>query len=232
MRVASYNIHKCVGRNGIFNPSLIIDVIQELDADVIALQEADERFGRRRPLLPFEELRRRTGHRPLFAEEARYFGQGWSGNLIISRLDLNVLSIERLTLPSLDPRGALSVLARYRGVRCLFLATHLSLLPSYRAAQISLLLRHVLAMGDVRTFFMGDFNEAFYTAEAWEVLCRHFQHPPCLQRTFPSRLPLLPLDQIFLTEPIDGGGVRVFVSDASQKASDHLPVYADLREAA
>ena len=39
--LATYNIHRCVGRDGRYDPGRIRDVVQELDADVIALQEVD-----------------------------------------------------------------------------------------------------------------------------------------------------------------------------------------------
>ena len=49
--VASYNIHKCVGTDGRFDPARVAEVIAQLDADVVAVQEADKRFGRRHGLL-------------------------------------------------------------------------------------------------------------------------------------------------------------------------------------
>ena len=49
--VASYNVHKCIGRDGKFDPDRICRVIHELRADVVALQEADSRFGERTGLL-------------------------------------------------------------------------------------------------------------------------------------------------------------------------------------
>ena len=47
LRFASYNIHKAVGLDGRRDPERILTVLKEVDADVIALQEADRRFGRR-----------------------------------------------------------------------------------------------------------------------------------------------------------------------------------------
>ena len=51
MKVASYNIHKCRGLDGVTRPDRIVEVIRELGADVVALQEVDRRFGRRGGLL-------------------------------------------------------------------------------------------------------------------------------------------------------------------------------------
>lgn len=49
--IASYNVHKCIGIDKQFNPQRTADVISEINADVIALQEADRRFGERSGLL-------------------------------------------------------------------------------------------------------------------------------------------------------------------------------------
>ena len=39
MRIASYNIHRCIGCAGQHNPQRVAQVLQSLNADIIALQE-------------------------------------------------------------------------------------------------------------------------------------------------------------------------------------------------
>ncbi|MGT2468704.1 endonuclease/exonuclease/phosphatase family protein [Mesorhizobium atlanticum] len=51
MVVASYNVHKCIGTDRRFDPERTARVIREISPDVIALQEADNRFGDRAGLL-------------------------------------------------------------------------------------------------------------------------------------------------------------------------------------
>ena len=38
-RVATYNVHDCIGRDGVYSPSRIVEVLRSLEADVVALQE-------------------------------------------------------------------------------------------------------------------------------------------------------------------------------------------------
>ena len=38
--IASYNVHKCVGTDGRFDPGRTAAVVAELDADIVALQDA------------------------------------------------------------------------------------------------------------------------------------------------------------------------------------------------
>ena len=61
---ASYNIHKAVGLDRRRDPDRIINVLREIDADVIALQEADRRFGQRASVLPRASLDDHTPWRP------------------------------------------------------------------------------------------------------------------------------------------------------------------------
>ena len=49
---ASYNVHKAVGVDRRRDPDRIISVLREIDADIIALQEADLRLGDRASVLP------------------------------------------------------------------------------------------------------------------------------------------------------------------------------------
>ena len=60
---ASYNIHKCVGSDRRFDPERMAAVIGEIGADVIALQEADKRFGDRAGLLDLAAIERDAGPR-------------------------------------------------------------------------------------------------------------------------------------------------------------------------
>ncbi|TIU58880.1 MAG: EEP domain-containing protein, partial [Mesorhizobium sp.] len=65
MVVASYNVHKCIGTDRKFDPERTARVIREISPDVIALQEADNRFGDRAGLLDLARLEHETGLVPV-----------------------------------------------------------------------------------------------------------------------------------------------------------------------
>ena len=65
MVVASYNVHKCIGVDRKFDPERTARVIREISPDVIALQEADNRFGDRAGLLDLNRLEIETGLVPV-----------------------------------------------------------------------------------------------------------------------------------------------------------------------
>ena len=52
IKVASYNIRKGIGTDRRRSPERILAVLAEIDADVVALQEADRRFGARAQVIP------------------------------------------------------------------------------------------------------------------------------------------------------------------------------------
>ena len=50
--VASYNMRKAVGLDGRRDPQRVLKVLTEIDADIVALQEADKRVGTRGAAVP------------------------------------------------------------------------------------------------------------------------------------------------------------------------------------
>ena len=60
-RLASYNLHKCRGMTGPHAPERNLAVIADMQADVVALQEVDFRFGARPEALPRALIEDMTG---------------------------------------------------------------------------------------------------------------------------------------------------------------------------
>ena len=87
IKVASYNIRKGVGTDRIRSPERIMAVLHEIDADVIALQEADRRFGRRAAILGPDHLSDHGAWKAL-PFGARPLSSGWHGNVLLVRRDV------------------------------------------------------------------------------------------------------------------------------------------------
>lgn len=229
--VASYNVHRCIGVDNRFDPGRVAAVIEELGADIVALQEADRRFGHRSGLLDLAELERRTGL-ALVPVSPVPGGHGWRGNALLVRGG-RPGRIRRLTLPGGEPRGALVVELAMPGGRLRVGAAHLGLLRRHRAMQAAAILAALEEGPPMPTLLMGDLNE--WRSGIHSSLARLAPRfgpflPP--QPSFPSRLPFLALDQI-LGHP--QGLVlppQVHDSPLARLASDHLPLVARLDLAA
>jgi endonuclease/exonuclease/phosphatase family metal-dependent hydrolase len=225
---ASYNIHKCIGTDRKFNPERTAAVIAEIGADVIALQEADRRFGDRAGLLDLEAIERRTGLTPLPIDNGRG-GHGWHGNLVLVR-EAMLRGINQVSLPGLEPRGALVADLDLAGGSVRVVAAHLGLLRRSRRRQVQLLLAHAAADSPNPTVLMGDLNE-------WRHGGRSALHgfAACFGPmgrgvpSFPAYFPVLALDRIMARPDKTLGAVEVHVSPLSRCASDHLPIKALVR---
>ena len=222
---ASYNIHKCVGTDRRFDPERVAAVIAEVGADVIALQEADRRYGDKAGLLDLDALGRRTGLVPVPVKNG-HSGHGWHGNLVLVREGL-VRDLRQITLPGLEPRGALVadldlVIGPVRVV-----AAHLGLLRHSRLLQVEALAEHAVEASGRPVVLMGDMNEWRRRGRsALERFGPTFGPMPHGVPSFPSYFPVLPLDRIFARPHRILGPLAVHDSPLARLASDHLPVKA------
>ncbi len=222
LRLASYNLHKCRGMTGPHAPERNLAVIAELNADVIALQEVDFRFGARPEALPRALIEKTTGMVPAPFLGTGENSLGWHGQTILLRPELqDKAQIRRLPLPGIEPRGALVL--RLPGLTVV--ALHLGLIRSSRRAQLSRILAQARRIGHDRLVLTGDFNE-WHDKRGLEALepLRVIAPGP----SWPARFPRLRYDRFALSRSIDVLGCGVLDSELARQASDHLPVWADL----
>jgi endonuclease/exonuclease/phosphatase family metal-dependent hydrolase len=225
LRVASYNIRKGVGLDWQRKPARVAAVIAETGADVIALQEADRRFGSRRRVLP-ADLLALNGWR-VVAPDARGESMGWHGNAILAKADVSVHATGLIELPFLEPRGAVSAVLQRGESRFRVIALHLSLSRHYRRKQIGHVLQHLAEAEPMPSIILGDFNEwRGHAASAGDFGPDHAVHLP--GHSFHSSRPTATFDRI-----VTSGGAVVLAlgvnrSELARRASDHLPVWADV----
>ncbi|HWA43740.1 MAG TPA: endonuclease/exonuclease/phosphatase family protein [Hypericibacter adhaerens] len=223
--IASYNVHKCVGMDQRFDPARVETVIGEIGADIVALQEADRRFGARANILDLDRLERESG---LLAVPVagRPKGHGWHGNLLLFRKG-TVRDVHQIDLPGVEPRGALVVDVDLDAGPLRIVAAHFGLLRRSRLRQAEAILTAVAARNERPTLLLGDLNE-------WRVGPRSslrnldpaFGPMAADLPSFPARFPLFALDRI-LGNPHDLiTGLEVHDTPLSRVASDHLPLKA------
>ncbi|MGF0538570.1 endonuclease/exonuclease/phosphatase family protein [Agrobacterium sp. ES01] len=226
--VASYNVHKCVGTDGRFDAGRVIDVISQIGADVIALQEADMRHGERAGLLDLNRLRHETGLVPVAVPvRPTPKSHGWCGNVLLFRQGM-ARDVHQVSLPGLEPRGALMAdIELERGATIRIIAAHLGLLRRSRRKQAGILL-DMLDTGNAQpTLLMGDFNEwRLGNGSALKQLERVLGPLPPALPSFPARLPVLSLDRIIGNREGLVDHIAVHDTPLARLASDHLPLVA------
>lgn len=222
LTLATYNIHRCVGSDGRFDPHRIIRVIRELNADVIALQEVEILQSSLPNILDL--LTRETEFTAIAGPTLIYRHRHY-GNALISRLPVIDYQPIDLSLPGREPRGAIDAHIECRGVPLQVVATHLGLQPAERRIQIQRLL-NLLAMKDHEHLaLMGDLNEWFLWGRPLRWLHAYFAKTPA-PATFPSCFPLLALDRIWMHPQEALIKVRAHATRLARAASDHLPLKA------
>lgn len=223
---ASYNIRKAVGLDRRRDPERIMAVLREIDADVIALQEADRRLGTRASALSRAAL----DDTPWCAAPVARRSQslGWHGNALLVRREYEIRVAQPLDLPMLEPRGAVSadIAAGGHGLRVV--GVHLDLSGLRRRDQVRALLGHAgRADPALPCVIMGDFNQWGRQSGAMREFGRGWQMV-VPGPSFPSRQPVARLDRIVASPEWSLVETRVHHSPLAAIASDHLPVLATL----
>ncbi|KIN71921.1 endonuclease/exonuclease/phosphatase family protein [Sulfitobacter guttiformis] len=219
---ASYNIRKAIGRDGKRNPQRIVEVLNALSADIVILQEGDLRFKGRRAIFSSADLFDQTGL-TVIDVAPQDPGLGWHGNMLLVRAGVEVNSVEPITLPGLEPRGA--VVSRLSlGHRKLdLIQSHLGLVPAQRKRQAQLLAGCVNPA--CPTVLAGDLNAAGSAPPSLSPLHAHLDEVVC-GPTFPTRWPMIRFDRIFHTRGLKLLDAQVYSTALARQASDHLPVSA------
>ena len=222
-RIASYNVHGCVGFDRACRPDRIAEVIRALDADIVVLQEVEAHRHASGAPSQLEALCEATGLAgipgPLLLDRRGF------GNAVLTRGV--ILGVDRLdlTVARREPRGALAVDIELGRQRLRVVGTHLGLRPAERLVQMAKLLAWLPAEGPL--VVLGDFNDWRRRGPIVQRLNGLFGPSPPL-RTFPSWRPLFALDRVWGRPPGLVAELQAHASRAARVASDHLPIHATL----
>ena len=244
--VASYNMHRAIGLDGRRDPHRVLKVLQEIDADVVALQEADKRIGGRGSTVPHELIDSHGMYKPVHLgvrhkrplEKARKHAErllkvntrniGWHGNAILVKRHVGILDCAVLDLPTFEPRGAVmaELLIGDRPLRVV--GMHLDLSGLWRRRQMRAILDSIADRPQAMpTVLMGDTNEWRTFAGCLKDLEPEFHIVPT-GPSFHSRRPVAALDRIIVHRDLNIEAAGVHMSHNARRASDHLPIWARL----
>lgn len=219
LRLMSYNIHNTAGMDGVRSVKRIGDVISKFQPDVVALQEVDS-ITRRNKVYQVGELAKQTGYYGYYMQTIPY-GGGAYGNGLLSKEE--ALSVKRIPLPCRrEPRGMLLVEFK----KYYYASLHLSLVKADQLASVEIV-REELSKLDKPVMIAGDLNARpnSATMKAFaEFMTILNDTKKC---TFSSVTPSHCIDYIMGC----GANYTVLKSyvDFYNQASDHLPLYVDVK---
>jgi endonuclease/exonuclease/phosphatase family metal-dependent hydrolase len=236
IRIATYNIHKGVQGVG---PRRRLEIhnlghaVEQLDADIVCLQEVrklhrgEARFFAHWPEMPQAEFLAPPGYEAVYRTNATT-RHGEHGNAMLSRWPVLGHQHEDMSDHRFEQRGLLHSSVELHGQQVHVVVVHLGLIRASRLRQVAQLQRFVLreVPPAAPLIIAGDFND-------WGTMVRHamgdmgmrvFDGPT--QPTFPSRMPLAQLDQIYARGMIPVG-LQVPRGRIWWRMSDHLPLVAE-----
>ena len=246
--VASYNVRKAIGTDRRRNPQRVLDVLHEIDADVIALQEAVKGLGGGGAAQPHELIDEHGMYKPVFlgVKHRRVLDRmpggkrvdallkintrniGWHGNAILVKQHIGVLDCAALDLPTFEPRGAVLAELLIHDTPVRVIGMHLDLTGLWGRRQIRAILDAVARRRQqMPTILMGDTNEWRDVGGFLHDLGPNFHIAPT-GPSFHSRRPVAALDRIIVDKVLRIDAAGVHMSPSARRASDHLPIWARL----
>jgi endonuclease/exonuclease/phosphatase family metal-dependent hydrolase len=241
-RILTYNVRRCLGRDGRISPARVAEVIASCRPDVVALQELDVGRARSGGIDQAHAIARELGMRHVHFNAALRVLEEEYGDAILTARPSKLVKAGPLPglagRSSLEPRGALWATVQLGGVEVQVINTHLGLRRPERLAQVDALLgtewlshpacrEPVVLVGDLNALprsraylrLAGRFTDAQATGPS--------RHPP--QPTFPAALPLLRLDHVFVSSSVEVVRAEVVRTPLARVASDHLPLLVEIR---
>jgi endonuclease/exonuclease/phosphatase family metal-dependent hydrolase len=224
-RAATYNVHAHIGGDGRRDPARVSRVIDELDADVVALQEftypTDVALETRTPVvLALERYQCVLG--PARQNPTQCFG-----NAILTRHAFIEVHRIDLSVARREPRAALAATIEVGGKPVHVLAAHLGLRVPERRRQVKQILAYLDSVKHDSLVVLGDFNDWMPGRTVADVLDQRLGQT-ARPRSFPASRPLLALDRIWVQPRNALRRIFAHRTAAARMASDHVPVVAEI----
>jgi endonuclease/exonuclease/phosphatase family metal-dependent hydrolase len=215
LRVMSYNVHGLKD-----DRAALTALIRDLAPDVLIVQEAPRRFRWRQKCAALAD------------DVGMVVGVGGLpalGNLLLVSLRVKVHETWCLRYP-LTPgrhlRGAAFCRGSVRGGTFTVSGSHLATDPAERPAQAAVW-KDALAAVEGPVIAAADLNEG-PGGGAWRMVGDGLLSSAAGRPTYPATLPARLIDSLFVTPDITIEKYDVVETDLARRASDHLPVLADL----
>lgn len=228
----TYNVHSFVGTDGVYDPERVARVIESAGADVVALQEVDFGRGERERPPAVEWLAERLGMQSHFTF-TREGKNGRFGNAVLTHHQVQLVAEGMLPRRRGEARAVQWLDVVTTSFRMQLMNTHLSLNYWERRGQVAALLGAewvVRAMQRLPLVVCGDFNSSPLST-VYRKLGRDLRDVQCgspRRATWPAAFPFWRIDHMFVSPDIKVRSCQVTTQGLSRRASDHLPLLAEL----
>ena len=228
LKIMTLNLHSGINWYGKYDLDGIVQFIQEVNPDLIAIQEVDRFWS---GLSQYQDIPGELALRlKMFSaySAALERNSGYFGNLILSRYPINYVWTDRLP-GLLERRSFLFTQVMVNGVRVNFLTTHLGLSESDRLQQVNAIMQFLNQVSGPLVI-AGDFNGAV-NDPAVAIFEAAFLDSMLIngnpdQGTFRAKNGTIDSRMDYILTTPDFGLERIQVPDTY--ISDHLPVVVEV----
>lgn len=242
IKLVTYNIHRAIGIDRRFRPERIIEILNDINADIVLLQEVDEGVPRSRELNLAKVLSGNCDY-PYYALGHNVtLKKGNYGNATLSRFPITRERNIDLTIQKKKKRGCqhttLTIENNLHNINLDVFNLHLGLSAKERQQQAGILFHseeYRKIIDKSPCVIAGDFNDwrsllrALFV-EGMDFKCATdksgFRGERAL-KTFPSFAPRGGLDRVYYKGEISLINVKRYRKKTAKIASDHLPVVVD-----
>jgi endonuclease/exonuclease/phosphatase family metal-dependent hydrolase len=233
LRVATYNVHGCVGMDRQRSEARVTQVIASLNVDVVGLQELDANRARSEHTDQAAAIAQQLGWHYIFHPAIRDADEQY-GNAIISRFPLT--RRHAIELPGegswycRERRIAIWADAETDLGGISIINTHFALGRAERFRQANFLAQEITPNEPL--ILLGDFNSlpGSRSVKLFATVLRDVRREVKSRRahrTFPTRFPSVAVDHIFASAALRPLSICSHRTNLSRIASDHFPLVAE-----
>lgn len=226
VRIMSYNVRNCKGMDDAFDYKRIANIINRVEPDIISLQELDSVTTRNKGLFALKELSELTDMHYVYARAIDFQGGAYGIGLLSKEKPIKYHTIP---LPGREEGRVLLIVEFEKYICC---AVHLSLTEADQIASISII-QNALKNISKPVFLAGDMNSEYSSAtqlamrKTFKMLNNHNK------KTYPSDGAKECIDYIYVYNNNQHQFSVIQNQVLDEKiASDHLPLFTDVRIAA
>lgn len=234
IKIADYNVG-AFAKNSDSSIEVIADLMKEIAADVVSVNEVDSCTVRTGKVNQLAEFAKKMGDWNHYFSKAMPYSGGAYGIGLVSRPELKIVRTDRLSLSQydgLEPRTMALVEFEDFIVASCHIDYKTVAAQLGQIDQINAYMKKHYSATDKPIFLCGDFN-CTPESEAIVEMLRTWKMISTKSYTYPSDQPKKCIDFVFMR---NGGKVKVKKADVCRSltsgdvktASDHLPIYVEL----
>ncbi|MDD2436204.1 MAG: endonuclease/exonuclease/phosphatase family protein [Massilibacteroides sp.] len=223
LRIMSYNVRNCKGMDNVTDYQRVADVINRVAPDVVAVQELDSATERSQGVFVLKELAERTLLYWTYAPAIDYQG-GKYGVGVLSKE--KPLGYKTVPLPGKEENRALLIV---EFEKYLFCCSHFSLTKEDQLLSVPVIFEAIKGI-EKPLFLAGDMNSVYDSLPQIALREKFRTLNNYKENTIPVVSPDRCIDYIYVYE--NGNACSVLKRQVlfdEQVASDHLPLFVDVR---